>query len=432
MAQVARMASQGETANPCAEMTSPAIASKAACKSTESMRALLFGYLLAPTTVAACVLLRSLLNPVLHERGRLITFALAVAISALVGGIGPGLLATALSLLIAGLFFYQPHLELFTHEPEAALTILFLFNSLVICWLAAARDRAARAARLMNQQLEERVSQRTAQVEQRTIELQAYQRKLRSLASELTLAEQRERRRIAVDLHDHIAHLLVMCKLKLSPLGQHVAGADAKAIEQIKDALDEAISYTRTLIFRLSPPVLYELGLEAAVEWLSTQFQSRHDLAVEVRDDKQPKPLGEDMRTALFQSIRELLFNVVKHAGCKRAVVSLARTDNNILITVQDQGAGFDPAPSFEERPAAGLGLFSVRERIDLLGGSMEVASASGHGTRITITAPLDGQSERASAAETGVQEKSASQTLDELNRQPPLSGSAGLKLATL
>ena len=426
------MASQSETANPCAEMANPAIASKTASKPTESMRALVLGYLLAPITVAACVLLRYLLNPVLHERGRLITFALAVAISALVGGIGPGLLATALSLLIAGLFFFKPHLQLFTHEPEAALTILFLFNSLVICWLAAARDRAARAARLMNQQLEERVAQRTAQVEHRTIELQAYQRKLRSLASELTLAEQRERRRIAVDLHDHIAHLLVMCKLKLSPLGQHVAGGDARTIEQIKDALDEAISYTRTLIFRLSPPVLYELGLEAAVEWLSGQFHSRHDLTVEVRDDKQPKPLGEDMRTALFQSIRELLFNVVKHAGCKRAVVSLARSDNSIVITVQDQGIGFDPATSSEQRPAAGLGLFSVRERIDLLGGSMEVASAPGRGTRITITAPLDLQSERANVAGTAMQEKSEPSSPDELDRRPPFSGSDGLTVATL
>jgi signal transduction histidine kinase len=358
-----------------------------------SSRSVAIGYLLAPASVAGCVLLRYLLNPVLHERGRLITFALAVAVSALVGGWGPGLLATALSLIVGSLLFSNPHLLLFTHEPEAVLTILFLFNALVICWLSAARDRAARAARQLNLSLEERVAQRTAQVEHRTVELQAYQHKLRSLASELTLAEQRERRRIAVDLHDHIAHLLVMCKLKVSPLSQHVNGADLKTIDQIKDALDEAISYTRTLIFRLSPPVLYELGLEAAVEWLAAQFRSRHELAIEVRDDKQPKPLGEDMRTALFQSIRELLFNVVKHAGCNRAVVTLARSDGMITVTVQDQGAGFDPATvaSDAQRPGK-LGLFSVRERIDLLGGSLDIASAPGRGTRITITAPLEKQ----------------------------------------
>ena len=419
-----------QIAGSCAEDEKSPRASEEAVSPARSMRAVILSYLLAPISVALCVLLRYLLDPILHERGRLITFALAVAVSALVGGVGPGLLATGLSLVVTSLLFFNPHLFLITHEPEEALTILFLFNSLVICWLSAARDRASRAARLMNQQLEQRVAQRTAQVEHRTVELQAYQRKLRSLASELTLAEQRERRRIAVDLHDHIAHLLVMCKLKLSPLAHHVAGGDAKSIEQIKDALDEAISYTRTLIFRLSPPVLYELGLEAAVEWLSAQFRARHELTVEVRDDKQPKPLGEDMRTALFQSIRELLFNVVKHAKCDHAVVSLARSENNIVITVQDHGGGFDPAAaSSEARPATGLGLFSVRERIDLLGGSMEVASAPARGTRITITAPLDIQSENASVPESSTEQI---QHRDENGDQRPIPGPAGSKLATL
>ena len=229
------------------------------------------------------------------------------------------------------------------------------------------------------------------------LQLRKYQMQLRSLASELTLAEQRERRRIAVELHDDIAHLLVMCKLKLSSLNQTVSGSGAGATEtfnQIKSALDEAIGYTRTLIFRLSPPVLYELGLEAAVEWLVAQFKSRHGLTVDIHDDKQPKPLGEDIRAALFQSIRELLFNVVKHANSNRAAISLSRSSNEVHVTVQDEGRGFDAQAIDPDPQLNGLGLFSIRERIDLLGGKVEVASTAGQGTRVTLTAPIAGDAD--------------------------------------
>jgi len=473
-------------------------------------------YLIAPLSVGGSVALRYLVNPALHDRGRMITFTMAVAISALVGGLGPGLLATVLA-IAAGIFILAPSPSSVLHLPESVLTLLFLANSLVICWLSGARDRAARAARSLNRQLENRVAERTAVAEQKAaaleesqrqlreqasllglvldsigdavivvdemtkplhynpaarrlfgtvsldqvtlqraghdvhlnellaqtsareeevelpgkggktwltvgvrplsgdasqpaarsvvavfhdvtvsktteLQLRKYQMQLRSLASELTLAEQRERRRIAVELHDDIAHLLVMCKLKLSSLGQSlgVAGSNAaETFDQIKGALDEAIGYTRTLIFRLSPPVLYELGLEAAVEWLAAQFKARHGLDVKIQDDGQPKMLGEDVRAALFQSIRELLFNVVKHANSDRATISLARSGQQVQVTVQDEGAGFD-AQALEPDPQMnGLGLFSIRERIDLLGGTVTVDSAPGRGTRITLTAPI-------------------------------------------
>ncbi|HEX4796805.1 MAG TPA: ATP-binding protein [Humisphaera sp.] len=481
-------------------------------------RARTLAYLIAPLSVGGSVALRYLVNPALHERGRMITFTMAVAISALIGGLGPGLLATLLA-LITGIFVLSPSPGSVLHSPESVLTLLFLSNSLVICWLSSSRDRANRAARLLTRQLEDRVAERTAVAEQKAIaleesqrqlreqasllglildsigdavivvdemarplhynpaarrlfgaaaldqvtlqrsgqeiglnellsqtsardeevvlpqdsgktwltvgvrplagdaprgaghstvavfhdvtaskttelQLRKYQMQLRSLASELTLAEQRERRRIAVELHDDIAHLLVMCKLKLSSLNQAVGGSSPDATEtfdQIKSALDEAIGYTRTLIFRLSPPVLYELGLEAAVEWLAAQFKSRHGLTVEIQDDRQPKPLGEDVRAALFQSVRELLFNVVKHANSNRAMISLSRSGNEVRVTVQDDGTGFDAQANDPDSQLKGLGLFSIRERIDLLGGKVEVASTAGHGTRVTLTAPIVG-----------------------------------------
>ena len=222
-------------------------------------------------------------------------------------------------------------------------------------------------------------------------QLLAYQERLRSLASELSLAEERERRRIARDLHDRIGQTLAICKIKLGALRASASSTGlAGPLDEIHKLIDEIIQETRSLTFEVSSPILYELGLEAAVEWLVEQIQEQYGLLSHFEDDRQPKPLDDDVRVLLFQAVRELLTNVAKHAQAHNVKVSLRRDDSNIKITVEDDGNGFDTSDVVSHwSRSEGFGLFSIRERLGHLGGRLEVESEPGHGTWATLAAPL-------------------------------------------
>jgi PAS domain S-box-containing protein len=221
--------------------------------------------------------------------------------------------------------------------------------------------------------------------------LLAHQERLRSLASELSFAEERERRRIAAELHDRVGQNLILSKIKLAAVRSTVASEDLRRpLDEIAGLMEEAIRDTRTLIFELSPPILYVYGLEPAVEWLAEQVQDKCGIRIEVEDDKQPKPLEEDVRVLLFQATRELLMNVVKHSQARRAQISIRRDGCSIRITVEDDGIGFDDFKSdLHIDNVAGFGLFSIRERLTRIGGSFEIKSALGQGACLTLKAPL-------------------------------------------
>ncbi len=221
-----------------------------------------------------------------------------------------------------------------------------------------------------------------------------YQQQLRSLASELSLAEERLRRRIAAELHDHIAQNLAISKIKLESLTDNAEPDLVKSLNEVNGLISQTIEATRSLTFEISPPVLYELGFEAAVNWLAKQTRQRFGLEVEFADDGKPKPLNTDIRVLLFQAVRELLVNVVKHARAKKAKVFTCRIQKNIQITVEDNGVGFDAeAISAVKDPAkGGFGLFNIRERLDQIGGSVIINARAGKGTRITLTAPVEKQ----------------------------------------
>jgi len=218
---------------------------------------------------------------------------------------------------------------------------------------------------------------------------------LKSLASELTLAEESERHRIATELHATISQSLVVSKLQLDTLRASVPSRDiARTLEEVCNLLDQTIQETKSLTFNLSSPILYELGFETAVsEWLTERIQKKHHIATEFEDDGQPKPLDDDVRVLLFRDVRELLINVVKHAQAKKVKVSIRRVGSKMHVRVEDDGGGFDPA---EIRVTAvkkgGLGFFSIRERLEELGGHLEIDSEPGHGTRVTLMAPLKQQ----------------------------------------
>jgi len=227
------------------------------------------------------------------------------------------------------------------------------------------------------------------QARQRVVE---YQKRLRSLTSRLVLTEARERRRIAVFLHDQIGQALAMAQVRLAALRKAVAPEDQRSIVgEVANLLDRVIGDTRSVTFDLSPPILYELGFEAAVEWLAENVQQSHGLRVRFEKDGQPKPMAEDVRVILFVAVREVLTNIVKHAGAKSASVSISREQGRVRVSVVDDGRGFDVDSLVSPRGhGAGFGLFSIRERLEHLGGGLEVQSTPGQGTRIMLIGPLE------------------------------------------
>jgi len=222
---------------------------------------------------------------------------------------------------------------------------------------------------------------------------------LQTLASELTLAEHRERRRLAQLLHDHLQQLLYAARLSLSTLRRRTRDAETQGIvHQVDELLGQCIAESRSLTVELSPPILYDGGLAAALDWLARQMQQTYGLTVDVQADSAAEPGAEDIRVLLFQSVRELLFNVVKHAGVRRAKVQMtASRGREVQIVVADEGAGFDPAKlHIGEGSATGFGLFGVRERLELFGGRLEVHAAPGRGTHVKICAPRHAQGQPA------------------------------------
>ncbi len=219
--------------------------------------------------------------------------------------------------------------------------------------------------------------------------LHSYQEQLRSLASQLSLTEERERRRIATELHDHIGQTLALCNIKLGALRELASSTLAVSVDEIRDLIEQAIHYSRSLTFELSPPVLYELGFEAAVEWLGEQILSRQDIRFHFNDDGQPKPMEDEARILLFQAVRELLVNVVKHSQARNSSVYIRRDGNNIQINVEDDGIGFNISKLGSYLRTGSFGLFSIRERLNHIRGYLNIESESGKGTRVIIVAPL-------------------------------------------
>jgi PAS domain S-box-containing protein len=229
-----------------------------------------------------------------------------------------------------------------------------------------------------------------------------YQSQLQSLAVDLESTEERERRRMATYLHDYIGQSLALCKIKLGSLPAPVlTDPQLTHLQEIRTLLDQMILDTQSLTFELSPPVLYELGFEDAIEWLAEQIEERHGLQVSYENDEEPKPLREEVKILLFHAVRELLVNVVKHAHSNCARVVLKRTAEAIEVSVEDDGIGFteragDPARlaglssgSKQIRGGGGFGLFNIRERITQMGGRIEISSRPGAGTRVTLSVPL-------------------------------------------
>jgi len=261
-----------------------------------------------------------------------------------------------------------------------------------------------------NELLEQRVAERTAQSDARAAQV-------RAMAAELTQAEQRERRRLALLLHDELQQLVVAAKLRIATLAEEDDPAERITAQREADKLlAQTIQATRSLSLELSPPILYDRGLAAAMEWLARRTQADYGLEVHFEQHgRETQPRNEAIGIFLFQAVRELLFNVVKHAETREARLELRyRDDQQLEITVADSGRGIDMHDREQvERTADHFGLFNVEQRLQLLGGRLELDAAPGKGTRVTLQAPLlppepeeagapEGRAGEASAAEAG------------------------------
>ncbi|MHB8797277.1 MAG: PAS domain S-box protein [Thermoanaerobaculia bacterium] len=227
--------------------------------------------------------------------------------------------------------------------------------------------------------------------------LDGSRRKLRGLAAELTRVEERERRTIAAQLHDQLGATLSMGKVRLGALRQKVEGTPlAPEIEGLYTLVGEAVRETRELTWELSPPLLYQLGLEAALEWLGESFEQRHGIAFRFVRNGERRELGDERRFLVFSAVRELLLNVVKHAEAGSATVRLRWLETTVEASVADDGRGFETAASPPDERRS-FGLFSIQERFDDLGGLVSIRSVLGEGTEVTLVLPYS-----AEAAEEG------------------------------
>ncbi|MFC1766520.1 PAS domain S-box protein [Planctomycetota bacterium] len=218
-----------------------------------------------------------------------------------------------------------------------------------------------------------------------------YQSQLKSLTAQLTIAEEQEKRRIAEHLHDEVGQCLAFCKMKLQLVLDSISErATVDELETVCEMLTQSMLNVKDVTYGLSSPILKELGFEKAVgAWLKDDIERQHDVKTELIVDGQAKLMNENLKTLLFRSIRELVTNAVKHANPNQIHVYIDRQKDNISVRVEDDGEGFDP-DTIEYNSKKGFGLFSIRERLDYLGGELELISLSNHGCKATLKIPLD------------------------------------------
>ena len=206
----------------------------------------------------------------------------------------------------------------------------------------------------------------------------------------MVISEQKVRHRISQVLHDNLQQLLYGLEMQLHFLRQDMSGAAPErdaTLEQMAAMIQESLRLTRQLTVELSPPVLHGEGLLEALEWLSKYMRDIYGLEIVVTASNHPRVADEDQRILLFQVVRELLFNVVKHAGDTEAHVTLQEEQGGITIVVEDQGKGFDVAQALAGHHPS-YGLNNVRERLHLFGGRFDVRSQPGAGTQVTLYLP--------------------------------------------
>lgn len=296
-----------------------------------------------------------------------------------------------------------------TFLTDVVLSALTINNETVL--QAIVRDitelkQAEEALKKSKEQLEFKVMERTAQLAEmnesllaeiagrkRTeTKLRSAQIHLRAMASEVVLAEERSRQHFATDLHDSVVQTLGAAKLRAQLIEDQLPKKALPMVADLQEMLSESIVQARSIMAEMSPPVLNELGINSALEWLTEEIGTKHEINVHFKDrkNKEPLSLSRDIEVLLFQATRELLVNVVKHAKAQSATVNFSSHGQRVRIGVSDDGAGFNIKKTFQPNLNGGFGLYSIRERLRHVGGQLAIKSKPGQGTTVIITAPKE------------------------------------------
>lgn len=233
--------------------------------------------------------------------------------------------------------------------------------------------------------LEDRLRRQRAKDVQNTHDLQ-------HLSAKLLNAQEEERRSIARELHDEVGQALTAIKVELAVAQRAIdgAGGAANALEDVRSIVDGVLHTVRDLSHLLHPALLDDLGLAAATEWFLKGFGKRHGVRADLLHHRMDERLGPETEAAAFRIIQEALTNVAKHAKAASCRVYLQRLTNTLLVTIEDDGIGFDPADTRSADGTHGLGLVGIRERVAQLHGTVRLESGSGKGTRLTVEVPAE------------------------------------------
>jgi signal transduction histidine kinase len=213
-----------------------------------------------------------------------------------------------------------------------------------------------------------------------------YQARLRALAAEISLVEERERRRLANELHEQVGQILAIAQIRLGALTPEVgSGSGQAALREARDHVEESIRYIRSLTAELSPPVLYEMGFAAALVGLARQIRDQHGIEVELQQHPIAWPPCDDSQILLFITVRDLLTYVARQTQPRVIKILMQPEGKHLRLRVEHDGVGVSEAGG----DPPGFALFSIRERLDRIGGTVEVQSPPAGGTVITLRVPL-------------------------------------------
>jgi signal transduction histidine kinase len=345
---------------------------------------LVYRYLLALAAVITALGINWLVAPHLSLLPPFLTFVAAVMLTAWYGGFPSAIFATVLSGIAINYYFIPPVYNWWLKPADIGTILFFAMEALVMAYCIDYLRRN-----------EERLRRVTVDLEQQVVtkhhELSDKEERLRLLMYELAATEERERRQLAAELHDYLAQLLTLARMKLKQAQQNLYRSpeeNNRFIVQTDELLRRSIDYVRTLMAELYPAHLQELGLAAALRWLAEQMP-RHGLTVDVSIGTEAFSLSDETAKLLYQSVRELLMNVVKHAAVSQAQLILNVDADSLLVRVQDKGRGFDPSKLVPTSGSQHFGLQNVRDRITTFGGRLLIKSAVGKGTSNTIIVPL-------------------------------------------